>query len=355
MLKLTVWMNMPSFYQSDLFQDLAATGEVDLRVVYAKRLPADRRSLGWREELSGFAHHFLDEQHPFRDALRIARAERDRLHVVNGIWAELAFAAALCMMLFGGTRYVIYSEAPNATEERSAMKKIAQRLFGRAVVRRAAGLLPISRLAEEFYRRLGARESQLYPFGYFRAKPRGECAPGVRQAGRDEVVYVGQLVRRKGLDLLLEAMRPLFDEYPGLHLTLVGGGEMREELERQAASLGSDGRVTFEGAVSSDEVRRRMAGADLAVLPSRWDGWGLVVNEALSVGVPVILSDRCGASDLIRDGFNGYVFRSEDVGDLNAKLCRFMAERDRWDELRAASAAVGVTLSTESAARYLVA
>ncbi|MDT5271696.1 MAG: hypothetical protein QOH49_3882 [Acidobacteriota bacterium] len=345
---------MPSFYQSDLFKDLLATGEVDLRVVYAKGLPADRVGLGWREDLSGFAHHFLDGRRPFRDALRLARAERDRLHVVNGIWAEPTFAAALCAMRLRGTRYVIYSEAPNATEERSAVKQMAQRLFGRAIVRRATGLLPISRLAEDFYRHLGAREAQLYPFGYFRAKPQAARSPQVRRSGRVEVVFVGQLVKRKGLDLLLEAIRPLFAEHPGLHLTLIGGGEMREELEGQAAALGLAGRVAFDGTISSDEVRERMAEADLAVLPSRWDGWGLVVNEALSVGVPVILSDRCGASDLIRDGVNGYVFRSEDVDDLNRKFTQFMADRDRWQDFRKASEAVGEMLSTESAARYLV-
>ena len=59
-----------------------------------------------------------------------------------------------------------------------------------------------------------------------------------------------------------------------------------------------------------------IAAADLLALPSRWDGWGLVVNEALAVGVPVIASNACGASDLIRQDVNGYVFTSEDAASL---------------------------------------
>jgi glycosyltransferase involved in cell wall biosynthesis len=355
MLKLTVWMNMPSFYQSDLFKELVATGEVDLQVVYAKQLPADRLSLGWQQDLSGFAHHFLDGHRPIRDALRLARAQRDRLHIVNGIWAESAFAATLTVLLLNGSKYVIYSEAPNRTVSRAYSRRFAQWTFGRAVTQRATGLLPISYLAVDFFKQLGAKEAQLYPFGYFRATPRLSSGGLVeKHSDRIEAVFVGQLVRRKGLDLLIEAMHPLFNKYPNLFLTLIGGGEMQPELEKQIAAYGITERVLFAGTLNSSAIQARMAVADVVVLPSRWDGWGLVVNEAFSVGVPVILSDHCGASEIVRDGINGYVFRSEDVADLRRQFQQFLTDKDKWPELHTTSAAVGEKLSTESAAAYLI-
>src|ERR1051325_5103774 len=107
---------------------------------------------------------------------------------------------------------------------------------------------------------------------------------------RIEILFVGQLVRRKGVDLLLDALAPLWAEYPTLRLTLIGEGDERAALESQAAASGFRDRVTFAGARPADEVRTRLMAADLLVLPSRWDGWGMVVNEALAAGVPAIVS-----------------------------------------------------------------
>ncbi|RYZ76232.1 MAG: hypothetical protein EOP06_31530, partial [Proteobacteria bacterium] len=68
MLPLTIWMNMPSFYQNDLFAALASTGKVDLKVIFARDLPEERRSLGWKSEIEGYEAHFLNPEHPLRDA-----------------------------------------------------------------------------------------------------------------------------------------------------------------------------------------------------------------------------------------------------------------------------------------------
>src|SRR2546423_12890186 len=109
MLPLTVWMNYPSFYQGDLFRSLLASAQVDLQVIFAKRLPADRLQLGWDEDLHGYAYRFLDPRHRLSDARRLAWAARRRLHIVNGIWAEPAFTAALLTLAAARSRYAIYS------------------------------------------------------------------------------------------------------------------------------------------------------------------------------------------------------------------------------------------------------
>src|ERR1035441_9791868 len=90
MLPVTIWMNMPSFYQDDMFRELAA--KLDLRVVYDHALTADRRRLGWGALCSGYEFRVLETNQKLQDAIRIARLERDRIHVINGIWAEPAFA-----------------------------------------------------------------------------------------------------------------------------------------------------------------------------------------------------------------------------------------------------------------------
>jgi phosphatidyl-myo-inositol dimannoside synthase len=113
--------------------------------------------------------------------------------------------------------------------------------------------------------------------------------------------------------------------------------------------------VRFEGTLSADSIPQRIARADALVLPSRWDGWGLVANEALSVGVPVVISNRCGAADLIHTGVNGWVFHSEDMLDLRRCLQVWLERRSDWPRLCTAALASGAKISAEAVAPYVVA
>jgi glycosyltransferase involved in cell wall biosynthesis len=172
---------------------------------------------------------------------------------------------------------------------------------------------------------------------------------------RTEIVFAGRLVRDKGIDVLFDALRPLFIEYADLHLTLIGPGEERAALVARAAASGFQDRLTFTGVMAADRVQARIAKADLLVLPSRGDGWGMVINEALAVGVPVIASDVCGASDLIRHGVNGYVFRSENVQELRDCLRHFLnLQGEARQAMRHAALVTGESLAADIAARYVI-
>lgn len=347
---------MPSFHQDGLLNALVASGEVDLRVVFARNLTADRELLGWQPKEKNYSHFTLQKKNPIRDAVRIARTERRRVHIVNGIWAEPAFAAALWALGLARSQFAIYSEASDLRQMPSAFKKSLREHFGKWVARRAAGLLAVSHFAADFYTQLEFAPERIYPFGYFRAGI-DLAVEGVepQHSSAIEIAFVGQLTHRKGVDLLLAALAPLVADYPALQLTIIGIGEERAALKQQALSLGIAERVRFAGAISSDDIPRRLARARLLVLPSRWDGWGMVVNEALAMGVPVIVSDRSGAMDLIQHGINGFIFRSEDVEDLRQALRQFLESRNRWPAMQSAAQITGAAVAAESAAPYLIA
>ena len=355
MLRLTVWMNYPSFYQGDVFRNLVSSGEVDLQVIFAKDLTPDRLDLGWSNDLTGFPYRFLDKRNKIADAIRLARSQGDRFHIMNGFWTERSFAAALVALTVFRTPFALYSEASEPDLPRSLIKRLFQSGFGRLLAPQARGALSISHLAVEFYRRFGIRPDAIYPFGYFRSYPAlGNDLKVLKDNDRIEVIFAGQLIHRKGVDLLLAAMRPLFDRYPGLCLTLIGSGELHTSMQAEVTALGLDQRIKFEGVVPPNKIRERVALADVLALPSRWDGWGVVINEAQSVGVPVIVSDRCGAADLVKQGINGYVFRSEDVADLRECLSEFLNRRMEWPKFRAQSAMIGDRISSEEVTPYLI-
>ena len=351
---LTMWMNIPSPYQNDLLGAVAATSEVDLQVVFARNLPADRLQLGWQVQMGSYRHRFLPAEHQLAEAARLAWSQRHRVHIVNGIWMEPAFAAVLSTLAAAGSRYLIYAESPNEQTHRPLPRRLARSAFGAAIARRSAGALAISHFALDYYRGLGFPERGLYPFGYFGGDTeRYAVAPRRRREGLD-ILYLGQLIHRKGLDLLIDAARPLLHAQPQVHLSIAGTGTLREELERRVAEAGLASQVHLEGPVASHEVLSRIASADLLALPSRWDGWGIVVNEAFSVGVPALVSDRCGAMDLVQHGLNGYVHASENVASLRACLEAFVrlgpTERRRLSE---AARRTGEQIRTRRAAQYL--
>ena len=148
------------------------------------------------------------------------------------------------------------------------------------------------------------------------------------QRDHKEILYVGQLIVRKRVDLLLTAFSQL--DVPSARLRIIGKGEEEQNLKQLANQLGITDRVSYSQGMPNAEIVAAMAAADVLVLPSKFDGWGAVVNEALMVGTPVICSDRCGASDVIENGRNGYVFEAGNANALLQRLRSFCGEF-QWD------------------------
>jgi glycosyltransferase involved in cell wall biosynthesis len=104
---------------------------------------------------------------------------------------------------------------------------------------------------------------------------------------------------------------------PGAHLIFAGEGPLREELKSEAHSLGLNGHVRFIGFANQTQLPEIYRASDLMVLPSEYEPFGVVVNEAMLCGCPVVVSDRVGAGyDLITSGQNGFVFPFGDVESL---------------------------------------
>jgi glycosyltransferase involved in cell wall biosynthesis len=128
--------------------------------------------------------------------------------------------------------------------------------------------------------------------------------------------YVGRLSIEKGIFDLLEAFREVHAKASDARLDLVGAGPMREELMARVAELKLEHVVSFLGAKSINEIAELFIKSTALVLPSHSEPWGLVVNESLSYGCPVVVSDVCGCvPDLVVDGVTGYSF---EVGDIEA-------------------------------------
>ena len=141
-------------------------------------------------------------------------------------------------------------------------------------------------------------------------------------------VFVGRLIWQKNLPMLLNAFADACQQTPQSAtwgLILLGDGELETSLRQQVNALGITDKVTFLPSRPWFRVPEIMALGNALVLASRSETWGLVVNEAMVCGLPVIVSDRCGcAKDLIQDGANGFTFNPDQPAELTHHLLQFM-------------------------------
>ena len=138
------------------------------------------------------------------------------------------------------------------------------------------------------------------------------------------VLFVGQFIHRKGIDVLLKASKRISRLHDDVEFVLVGG-----ELPLKKHDLLARHGIITHPFVLKDELRVFFLAANIFVLPTREDIWGLVVNEALAYSLPVITTDRCNAGlELIKDKGNGFVYPVDDVESLTDKI-RFLLENDK--------------------------
>ena len=138
------------------------------------------------------------------------------------------------------------------------------------------------------------------------------------------LLFTGQLIRGKGVDMLLRALPFVREPF---HLTVAGDGNQKAELERLAASLGMADKVTFAGWV--DDPGRLAMESDVAVLPFFWqEPFGLVGPEALARELPVVAFRTGGVDEWLRDGENGFAVPPRDVKGFAAAIDRLLADGD---------------------------
>ena len=254
------------------------------------------------------------------------RAERVGTVFVGG-YNHLEYVWAWGYTRVGERKLVLWSESVDAAARggraRSAVK--------RAAVAMADAYLVPGRSAESQLRYLGADPLTIFTAPNsvdveFWSALGFEARPEPRAPS---LVFAGSLVHRKGVDVLLDALDT--PDLRELELHVVGTGPLREQLEGRAAGL----RVTFHGHLEPEALRDLYARADVFVLPTRADPWGLVLNESMAAGCVPISTVAAGATaDLVIPEETGLVVPPEDPGALRAAIARLTSDHELRESLR---------------------
>jgi glycogen synthase len=145
----------------------------------------------------------------------------------------------------------------------------------------------------------------------------------------EEILFMGRLEGAKGCGSLISAMQLVANRHPDAILRICGDGPMRRALENLASVLGVANRVVFSGWVEGGDLQAAIDKARMIVVPSAWrEPFGLVAIEAMMNARPVIVADRGGLPEVVRDSVDGFLFQPGDIFELASKIDVLLSDRE---------------------------
>lgn len=270
------------------------------------------------------------------------------LHVHSGL-KELGFCNAVLPDL-SSRPMIVCSEA--ATYSSFAAKRFKQLVyrFRSPSLANASGVLAMGSLGVDWFKSIGVRATNAFPYAYFVDLPAPREPSPPRSSYR--FLAVARMHWQKAPDLLLKAFSLLPDRR--CELTLVGDGPWSTKIDRMIDDRCLTGRVERRGFLPREDILRLMGGADCLVCSSRCDGWAVVVPEALSQGCRVIVSPNVGASDLVRSPEIGEVLGSLTIQDIAEAMRRAVELGPATDSVMQKRQALAQQTTPQIGAKYFI-
>jgi poly(glycerol-phosphate) alpha-glucosyltransferase len=322
-MRIVVFSIVPSPYQRDFFKALSK--KVDLQVYY---LEAESPDSPWpRKALEVYEVVLPGTYISFRGmrffvSWKIPTVKGADALIFNGYmgttlqWFLRYKSDSYCKSFFWGERMMFSSRGIKAKIQNWLIRPL----------KNCEAIVAIGSRAVEGYR-LRFVTTPVFNIPYSCDLELFQNIPLKVRSAHVNLLFCGQMIHRKGLDVLLTSFDELSMKYDiTLHLV---GREAEVEKMLDTLSTTTRSKIVNHGFQPPDMLPEFFSLADVFVLPSRYDGWGVVVNQALGAGLPVICSDQVGAGiDLIDDGKNGFVFKSGDAHDLSSKLRLMMDDSE---------------------------
>lgn len=316
MIRVLVVSVVPSPYQRDIFRALAARPEVDLNVCY---MEAELRGYPWPQQPMADYEKVLSGGGFDNGKIRVHwnwgfQNASDYDVVIFNTYLTSISAQWMMRKFKKRPKWVFWGE--RLRPQSGAIRRKIQGLIAN-VIGGAAGIAAIGKLAvDDYAMRFPNTPIFNIPYHCSLEEFRRSSIKNRDRSSATTFLFCGVMNERKGVDVLLQAFDRLVLSGCNANLLLVGqeGG-----LSRFLASLSTAtrSRIQYAGFQSPQELPGFFSKADVFVLPSRHDGWGVVMNQALGSGLSLIGSLSAGAShDLIVPGKNGLIFRSGDVDGL---------------------------------------
>ncbi|CAN5339186.1 glycosyltransferase family 4 protein [soil metagenome] len=348
-IKIAIVISHPIQHFCPQYVSFTKNDQVECRVFFASALGYKKyvdlnfgKEISWGNlNLDKFDHVFLNngevlQATPSLDAPALENelsSYGPRLLFTYGYFQKLQRRA--CRWAIHNKIPVAYISDSELRHKRNALKEMIKSVFLRSYFSRITYFLTMGNANEAFYEKYGVKQNRMirmhYPIDRQFYENSYANKPVLRKTKRQQyqlneddiaLVVVGKLVTWKNQDHIIAAMQLLEQEGIYLHLWILGSGAMQAEWEEKGRQL-KHSKVYFAGFVPIEELPAYYAAADIYVHPASLEPHSVAISEAIMMGTPIILSDRCGsygATDDVQEGWNGLVYPFGDIPALAEKI-----------------------------------
>ena len=308
---IVTWQMVLTDHQAFTYEALAdLSGAKVLSYVVVMEDKA-RKKQGWLDiQLKSLPRFLIPRDNFFKYCFGVIQKHKNSIHIFAAPFSNWKFIPCMLYAAWLNVEYYVVSEPYSPDSEgylsntslligraKALFRPQLYRLYGFLLSRSAAGVFAISRLALSQFQKAGFPVSKLFPFGYFVPSQFGlesvENFSLNRQSHSNiKAIFIGSLIKRKGIDLLIELSESLLAIGSAISIDVYGHGNpdfLPSNFEN----------FCYKGAIPFGKAQEKIAQYDLVIVPSLHDGWSVVVNEAILSGTPVVCSDRVGASALV--------------------------------------------------------
>lgn len=356
-MKILFITNLPSPYRVDFFNELGK--KIDLTVCYERESSSERDAKWINKSKRTYKEVFAAAKNISVDrsiGLGIVKELKNKYDfvIISG-WSSPSVMLAIVYCQMHNIPYIMEDDGglinPNGEKHKFIKKLLLRKLFAYFTTTSENITVMTS---------LGVEQKRIYkyPFssvmnkdiseGILKKQKVDEIRKSLGITENNIILAVGQFIDRKGFDVLLNAFSNMNDDC-GLYF--VGGKPTKQYLD--IVQQNNIKNVHFIGFTEKEKLKSYYAAADIFVLPTREDIWGLVINEAMAAGLPVITTDRCGAGlELIKNNQNGFLVQVDDVDNLSEKMHLILNNKDLKNKMEKNAIGVIKNYTVEKMAQW---
>lgn len=308
--KVLIFTHIPSPYQVEFFNSIANQSNLRITVVYLHSYPKAR---GWLLPNIHHKYFSLDKERGNFNSVKDSVNDSDL--VIFNYYQAKPLIELMQYCAKSGKQWCFWGERPGF-RQLSVLGKLYRKWKLAVLHRQNVPIWGIGTWAVDQYRREFGDNRYYHNLPYFSDLERFSSLNKQTSKNKNlRFLYSGSLSRRKGIDLLTDAFINLANEVQNVHLDIMGEGVLYPSIEKKLQKYKD--KVKFHGFQSWEKLHHFYQQADILCVPSRYDGWGLVVPEGLASGLLVISTDKTGAAiEFLKTGENGWLIPHDDAKAL---------------------------------------
>jgi glycosyltransferase involved in cell wall biosynthesis len=350
-MNLIFWQNIVSPHQMPYINELVNQPDVsDVVLIVPETMSIEREQMGWKlNEINSKIKLFVNPSDNETEKI-YKKYTLNSYHIYSGRIGAFPFVTkAFKISLKYPIKRGIISEQPFTYKKPLFLHFFKTLLYEYRYLKRIDYVYAIGEKAVRWYK-FWNKKWKVIEFAYCVDKPLYNAKLNSETV---KYLYVGSLIDRKNVKLVIKSLQSFKDN--SFYFDIIGDGPNRKKLENYVKNTNLSNKISFKGSLSREYIQQIINEYDVLILPSKFDGWGAVVNEAIMAGLFVIVSDKCGSKVLIDSNKKrGIVFKSCNVNDLAKAMQYSIEHKEQLDNTKKYRLEWSECISAKAIAKYFI-